>query len=54
MRGGVLGRGVAVGMRKDDAELKGLFDKAIQAAVADGTLSKLSQKWFKVDMTPQS
>ena len=26
MRGGVLGRGVAVGMRKDDAELKKLFD----------------------------
>jgi octopine/nopaline transport system substrate-binding protein len=54
IRGGVLGRGVAVGMRKDDAELKAMFDKAIQAAVADGTLSKLSQKWFKVDMTPQS
>jgi octopine/nopaline transport system substrate-binding protein len=27
MRGDVLGRGVAVGMRKDDAELKALFDE---------------------------
>ena len=54
MRGGLLGRGVAVGMRKDDAELKAMFDKAIQAAIADGTIPKLSLKWFKVDMTPQS
>jgi octopine/nopaline transport system substrate-binding protein len=54
MRGGLLGRGVAVGMRKDDAQLKGMFDKAIQEAVADGTIPKLSQKWFKVDMTPQT
>ncbi len=51
--GGVLGRGVAVAVRKDDAELKGKFDAAIQAAIADGTIAKLTQKWFKVDMTPQ-
>ena len=37
MRGGVLGRGVAVAMRKDDAELKKSFDAAIQAAIKDGT-----------------
>ncbi|WP_112662727.1 lysine/arginine/ornithine ABC transporter substrate-binding protein [Microvirga flavescens] len=51
--GGVLGRGVAVGLRKDDAELKTAFDTAIQAAIADGTIQKLTQKWFKVDMSPQ-
>jgi octopine/nopaline transport system substrate-binding protein len=51
--GGVLGRGVAVAVRKDDAELKGKFDAAIQSAIADGTIAKLTQKWFKVDMTPQ-
>jgi octopine/nopaline transport system substrate-binding protein len=50
----VLGRGVAVGMRKDDAELKAMFDTAIQAAIADGTVQKLTQKWFKIDMTPQT
>jgi octopine/nopaline transport system substrate-binding protein len=54
MRGDVLGRGVAVGMRKQDAELKALFDGAIAAAVADGTIEKLSQKWFKINATPQS
>jgi len=52
--GDVLGRGVAVGLRKDDTELKGMFDKAVQGAIDDGTVQKLTQKWFKVDMTPQS
>ncbi|HEX2553175.1 MAG TPA: lysine/arginine/ornithine ABC transporter substrate-binding protein [Microvirga sp.] len=54
MRGDVLGRGVAVGMRKADAELKTLLDDAIKAVIADGTLKTLSQKWFKIDATPQS
>jgi octopine/nopaline transport system substrate-binding protein len=53
MRGDVLGRGVAVAMRKDDAELKKMFDDAIGAAVKDGTVEKLSQKWFKINATPQ-
>jgi octopine/nopaline transport system substrate-binding protein len=54
IRGGILGRGVAVGMRKDDTELKAMFDKAVQAAINDGTIQKLTQKWFKVDLTPQT
>jgi octopine/nopaline transport system substrate-binding protein len=54
MRGDVLGRGVAVGMRKDDAELKRMFDEAITTAIKDGTVQKLSKKWFKIDATPQS
>jgi octopine/nopaline transport system substrate-binding protein len=53
MRGDVLGRGVAVAMRKSDAELKALFDDAITAAIKDGTVEKLSQKWFKINATPQ-
>jgi octopine/nopaline transport system substrate-binding protein len=52
--GGVLGRGVAVGMRKGETQLKTAFDTAIQAAIADGTIQKLTEKWFKVDMSPQS
>jgi len=52
--GGVLGRGVGVGLRKDDKELKAKFDEAIKAAIADGTVKKLSEKWFKGDLTPQS
>jgi octopine/nopaline transport system substrate-binding protein len=54
LSGDVLGRGVAVGLRKGDAELKSMFDKAIQAAIADGTIQKLTQQWFKIDMTPQT
>jgi len=52
--GDVLGRGVAVGLRKDDAELKAMFDEAIQASIKDGTVKKLTEKWFKIDMTPQT
>ncbi len=51
--GGVFGPGVAAGLRKTDAELKAKFDAAIGAARADGTLSKLSVKWFKVDISPK-
>jgi octopine/nopaline transport system substrate-binding protein len=54
LSGDVLGRGVAVGMRKGDVELKTMFDTAISAAIADGTIQKLTEKWFKIDMTPQS
>ena len=54
MRGDVLGRGVAVGMRKADTELKALFDDAIKAVIADGTMKRLSEKWFKIDATPQA
>ena len=54
MSGGVLGRGVAVGLRKDDSGLKTTFDTAIEAAIKDGTVSKLTEKWFKVNMTPDT
>lgn len=48
--GGVLGEGMGVGLRKADPELKALFDKAILAANADGTTSKLAEKWFGYDV----
>ena len=51
--GGVFGVGVGVGMRKNEPELKTLFDDAIAAVKADGTLKTLSEKWFKADVTPQ-
>jgi len=54
LNGGILGRGVAVGLRKDDNDLREAFDKAIAAAKADGTIKALTQKWFKIDMTPLS
>jgi octopine/nopaline transport system substrate-binding protein len=49
----ILGRGVAVGLRKGDPELREMFDKAIAEAHKDGTVKKLSMKWFELDMTPQ-
>jgi octopine/nopaline transport system substrate-binding protein len=50
--GDILGRGVAVGLRKSDPELRDMFDKAITGALEDGTIRKLSLKWFELDMTP--
>jgi octopine/nopaline transport system substrate-binding protein len=52
--GGVLGKGVGVGLRKEDADLKKMFSDAIDAAIKDGTVKKLSDKWFKADLTPVS
>ncbi|QFU17315.1 lysine/arginine/ornithine ABC transporter substrate-binding protein [Microvirga thermotolerans] len=51
--GGLLGEGVGVGLRKEDTELKKAFNEAIQAAVNDGTVKKLSEKWFKIDISPK-
>jgi octopine/nopaline transport system substrate-binding protein len=30
-----------------------MFDEAIKAAIADGTVKRLSEQWFKLDITPQ-
>ncbi|MGG6898948.1 transporter substrate-binding domain-containing protein [Rhizobium sp. BR 315] len=46
-KGGVFGQGIAAGLRKDDTVLKSMFDAAIKAAKADGTINKLAQKWIK-------
>jgi octopine/nopaline transport system substrate-binding protein len=53
LTGGMLGPGVGAGFRKEDAELKKMFDEAIKAATADGTVKRLSEKWFKIDTTPR-
>ncbi len=50
--GGVFGRGTGAGMRKEDAALKDMFNKAIDEAIADGTIKQLSEKWVKTDVTP--
>nr|WP_295883038.1 transporter substrate-binding domain-containing protein [uncultured Devosia sp.] len=50
--GDVFGRGVAAGLRKEDTALKTAFDAAIGAAIADGTVKTLSEKWFGADVTP--
>ena len=50
----VFGPGVGVAMRPDDAELKGMFDKAIREAATDGTFDALAKKYFTVDIRPKS
>lgn len=50
-QGGILGRGSSVGIRKDDDELRDMFNEALSAAKADGTTKELSEKWFGFDVT---
>ena len=50
--GEIWGAGEGFGLRKSDGELKAMFDGAIGKALADGTLKRLSQKWFKIDLSP--
>ena len=50
--GSVWGAGEGLGLRQSDTDLKAKFDTAIKAAIDDGTVKKLSLKWFKLDVTP--
>jgi octopine/nopaline transport system substrate-binding protein len=50
--GQIWGPGEGLGIRKTDADLTAKFDAAIAAALADGTIKKLSLKWFKLDVSP--
>lgn len=50
--GPILGPGIGAGIRKSDRDLKDMYDKALTAALADGSVKNYSMKWFKVDITP--
>lgn len=50
--GNVWGPGEAFGMRKEDTDLVAMFNKAIDEAKKDGTIEKLSMKWFKLNVVP--
>jgi octopine/nopaline transport system substrate-binding protein len=52
--GGLLGKGTGVGFRKSDTDLRDMFNTALQAAIADGTVKKLAIQWFKFDVSPPS
>lgn len=52
-QGGVVGKGSAIAVRKGETALKDKLDAAITAARADGTLRRLSDKYFGFDVTPQ-
>ncbi len=49
--GGPFGEGVGVGLRKRDTDLLKMFNKAIDAARADGTLAEHFTKWFGKDIS---
>src|SRR5476651_484386 len=53
IKGPIWGEGEALGFRQKDTELKAKFDAALKEAMADGTIKKLSEKWFKADLTPK-
>lgn len=51
MIGDVFGRGVGVGVRKEDGELRARLNDAIEAALADGTVARLTKQWFGYDLS---
>jgi polar amino acid transport system substrate-binding protein len=42
---------IAIGLRKEDSDLKNSFDKTIKDMQQDGTLAKISKTWFGEDIT---
>jgi octopine/nopaline transport system substrate-binding protein len=50
--GGMFGLGTGAGLRKEDTKLKEMLNKAIDEAIADGTIKRISEKWVKTDVTP--
>ena len=50
--GPIWGEGIGPAFRQSDNDLRDMWDKAIGTAIADGTVKKLSLKWFKLDVTP--
>lgn len=51
-KGGVLGQGAAIGLRREDSVLRARIDQALTEAIADGSLRALSIKWLGLDMVP--
>jgi len=49
----LLGNGIAAAFRTSDTALRNRFDRAIDRMIADGSLRKLSMRWFALDVTPQ-
>jgi lysine-arginine-ornithine-binding protein len=46
------GPGSAFAFRKSDPELKEMFNKALEEAIADGTYRKIQAKYFSFDILP--
>jgi len=46
----LFGAGAAIGLRKDDAQLREALNAAISQIIADGTYKKLADKYFSFDI----
>jgi len=44
------GEGIGIGLRKEDKDLKSMFDKALASLKADGTFAKIRGKYFKFEI----
>lgn len=44
----------AIGIRKEDKDLKAAIDQALQEMKEDGTLSEISRQWFGDDLIPKA
>ena len=47
-----IGEGTAIGLRKDDVELKAMFNQALAQVHQDGTFRKLEKQYFDFDIYP--
>jgi histidine transport system substrate-binding protein len=47
-----IGDGTAIGLRKQDAQLKAMFNQALAELHKDGTYKKLEKQYFDVDIYP--
>ncbi len=50
--GTVWGAGMGFGIRKEDSDLKEMFNTALKKELDNGTVSELSKKWFDADISP--
>lgn len=50
--GGIFGMGTGAGLRKTDTKLKEMMNAALDAAIADGTIKRISEQWVGTDVTP--
>lgn len=50
--GDVFGSGQSVGIRQEDQELADMFSEAIDAAIDDGTIERLTTEWFGYSLAP--
>lgn len=47
---GVIGEGIGIAVRKQDKDLREMFNKALAAIRANGTYDKIAKKYFKDDI----